>query len=95
MLFHSAVRQSLVAAHNILAGGASADRMDFSAVPFTVFTDPELASVGLTEAQANERDGDVATGTYDYKLDSRAQILGETEGLATVGKRMSLWSIVW
>ncbi|MDA8301562.1 MAG: dihydrolipoyl dehydrogenase [Actinomycetota bacterium] len=80
MLFHSAVRQSLVAAHNILAGGASADRMDFSAVPFTVFTDPELASVGLTEAQANERDGDVATGTYDYKLDSRAQILGETEG---------------
>lgn len=80
MLFHSAVRQSLVVAHNILAGGASADRMDFSAVPFTVFTDPELASVGLTEADAVEQHGDVVVGTYDYAVDARAQILGETAG---------------
>ena len=47
---------------------------------FTVFTDPELATVGLTEAQANERDGDVATGTYDYKLDSRARSSGRPRG---------------
>lgn len=80
MLFHSAVRQSLVTAHNILAGGASADRMDFGAVPFTVFTDPELASVGLTEAAAADRYGEVATGFYDYADDARAQILGEASG---------------
>jgi dihydrolipoamide dehydrogenase len=43
MLYHSAVRQSLVAAHNILAGGLSVDRMDFESVPFTVFTEPEVA----------------------------------------------------
>lgn len=80
MLFHSAVRQSIVAAHNVLAGEGLADRMDFSAVPFTVFTDPELASVGLTEAQATERYQEVAVGTYDYAVDARAQILGETAG---------------
>lgn len=80
MLFHSAVRQSIVAAHNILAGGASSDRMDFGSVPFTVFTDPELASVGLTEAAATDRYGEVAVGTYDYADDARAQILGETSG---------------
>ncbi|MDI3315232.1 MAG: dihydrolipoyl dehydrogenase [Mycobacterium sp.] len=80
MLFHSAVRQSIVVAHNILAGGASADRMEFTAVPFTVFTDPELASVGLTEAKAVELHGDVAVGSYDYAVDARAQILGETTG---------------
>lgn len=80
MLFHSAVRQSIIVAHNILAGGAVADRMDFSSVPFTVFTDPELASVGLTQAQAAERFGDVAVGTYDYARDARAQILGQTTG---------------
>lgn len=80
MLFHSAVRQTIVAAHNILAGGASADRMDFQSVPFTVFTDPELASVGLTEAAASDRYGEVAVGSYDYADDARAQILGETRG---------------
>ncbi len=83
MLFHSAVRQSTVVAHNVLAGGAIADRMDFSTVPFTVFTDPELAGVGLTEVQARERYGDgsaVVVGTYDYAVDARAQIFGETEG---------------
>jgi dihydrolipoamide dehydrogenase len=80
MLFHSAVRQSLVTAHNIAEGGASADRMDFGSVPFTVFTDPELASVGLTEAAAASRYGEVTTGCYDYAADARAQILGETSG---------------
>lgn len=80
MLFHSAVRQSVVVAHNIAAGGVIADRMDFASVPFTVFTDPELAGVGLTAAQAAERLGDIAVGAYDYALDARAQILGETSG---------------
>lgn len=80
MLFHSAVRQSLVAAHNIAAGGQPADRMDFESVPFTVFTEPELAKVGLTEAQARARYGSVEIARYDYAQDSRAQILDETEG---------------
>lgn len=80
MLFHSAVRQSLVAAHAILAGGQPVDAMDFEAVPMTVFTEPEAAHVGLTEAQAAERFGDVDVTRYDYAEDARAQILDETEG---------------
>jgi len=55
MLFHSAVRQSLVAAHNILAGNQVVDRMDFDAVPATIFTAPEGAYVGLTRASAAKR----------------------------------------
>jgi dihydrolipoamide dehydrogenase len=80
MLFHSAVRQSLVAAHAILAGGQPVDAMDFEAVPMTVFTEPEAAHVGLTEAQATQRFGDVDVTRYDYAEDARAQILDETEG---------------
>ena len=80
MLFHSAVRQSLVAAHVILAGGQPVDAMNFEAVPMTVFTEPEAAHVGLTEAQAAERFGDVEVTRYDYAEDARAQILDETEG---------------
>ena len=82
MLFHSAVRQSLVAAHCIAAGGQAVDRMHFGAVPVTVFTEPELAHVGLTVAQAETAFGadNVAVTRYDYAGDSRAQIYGETRG---------------
>jgi len=80
MLFHSAVRQSVVAGHVILAGGQPVDEMNFEAVPMTVFTEPEAASVGLTEHQAAERFGEISVTRYDYAQDARAQILQETEG---------------
>jgi dihydrolipoamide dehydrogenase len=80
MLFHSAVRQSLVAGHVILAGGQPVDAMNFEAVPMTVFTEPEAAHVGLTEHQGSERFGDVEVTRYDYRVDARAQILDETDG---------------
>lgn len=80
-LFHAAVRQSLVAAHVIAAGGQPVDAMDFDAVPITVFTDPELAQVGLGPQAARERFGDaVALTRAEFALDARAQILGETLG---------------
>ena len=82
MLFHSAVRQSLVAAHCIAAGGQAMDRMPFHAVPMTVFTEPELAHAGQTAAQAEAALGAdaVAVMRYDYAEDSRAQIYAETQG---------------
>jgi len=80
MLFHSAVRQSLVVAHNILAGNRAVDRMDFDAVPTTIFTAPEGAYVGLTRAKAAEQHIAVAEGSYALAGDSRAQILGEPYG---------------
>jgi dihydrolipoamide dehydrogenase len=80
MLFHSAVRQSLVAARCILAADQAVDRMDFESVPHTVFSEPEVATVGLTEAQARERCAGVEAVRYSYKVDSRAQIFDQTEG---------------
>ncbi|CUA96564.1 dihydrolipoyl dehydrogenase [Thiomonas bhubaneswarensis] len=82
MLFHSAVRQSLVAAHCIAAGGQAVDLMHFGAVPMTVFTEPELAHVGQTAAQAEAAlgAGAVTVTRYDYAQDSRAQIYCETQG---------------
>jgi dihydrolipoamide dehydrogenase len=80
MLYHSAVRQSLVAAHTILAGGLSVDRIDFESVPFTVFTEPEVAWVGLTEQQARDRHGCIEIARYDYAVEPRAQIFDEMQG---------------
>jgi len=80
MLFHSAVRQSLVAAHNILAGDRAVDYMSFEAVPTTIFTSPEGSYVGLTRSMAEERSLDILEGSYQLADDSRAQILGEPYG---------------
>jgi dihydrolipoamide dehydrogenase len=80
MLFHSAVQQSRIAAHNILAGGQATQRMNFLSVPFTVFTEPEVAWVGLSEDLAKQQFGQVNVTRYDYRTDSRAQIFGETNG---------------
>ncbi len=80
MLFHSAVRQSMVAAHNILAGNRAVDRVDFDAVPATVFTTPSGAFVGLTRASGAARGVDLVEAAYSFEEDSRAQILGETDG---------------
>ncbi len=80
MLYHSAVRQSLVAAHAILAGGLPVDRMDFESVPFTVFSEPEVAWVGLTEQQARDRHGCIEIVRYDYAVEPRAQIFDEMQG---------------
>ena len=83
-LFHSAVRQSLVAAHNILAGGRAVDAFNPAAVPVTVFTLPEAAWVGLVPDEAHRRGIPFVTGRYDFAEDSRAQILGETGGGITL-----------
>lgn len=80
MLFHAAVRQSLVAAHNILAGDRDVDRMDFGSVPTTIFTSPEAAYVGLTRASAATAGVTLVEAAYPLSGDSRAQILDETYG---------------
>jgi len=80
MLFHSAVRQSLVAAHNILAGNHVVDRMDFDAVPTTIFTAPPGAYVGVTRASGAARHLEIVEAAYELADDSRAQILGDTYG---------------
>jgi pyruvate/2-oxoglutarate dehydrogenase complex dihydrolipoamide dehydrogenase (E3) component len=59
---HVAKYQARVVAANLLGGSRLAS---YQGVPRVVFTDPELAAVGLTEAQARERGHDVVTATVD------------------------------
>ena len=79
-LFHAAVRQSLVAAHNILGGDHPLDYADFVNVPTTIFTLPAAAYVGLTPAHASAAGCTLVTGRYDFREDSRAQILERMGG---------------
>src|ERR687889_242191 len=52
--------------------------IDYAGVPRITYSDPEVASVGLTEAQAKEKYGEVKTLTYDLAGNGRSQILKTT-----------------
>jgi dihydrolipoamide dehydrogenase len=80
MFFHSAVRQSLVAAHNIMAGGTTIDYMDFNSVPKTIFTFPPIAYIGLTPDIAKKNGIETIEASYSFADDSRAQMYNEMEG---------------
>ena len=79
-LFHAAVRQSLVAAHNIMAGNVPTDYADFLNVPTTIFTVPECAYVGIMPTQAEKNGINLIEKQYKFSHDSRAQIYGEVGG---------------
>ena len=77
---HVAAHHARVAAVNALLG--TRRRVD-ETIPWVTFTDPEVAHVGLTEAQARERWGDrIAVARSDYAELDRALTDGRPEGLA-------------
>lgn len=58
--------------------------VDYRVAPRVTFTEPEVASVGLTEAQATDLGREVIVGTADMADDERAMIEDETAGLVKV-----------
>jgi pyruvate/2-oxoglutarate dehydrogenase complex dihydrolipoamide dehydrogenase (E3) component len=59
-------------------------KVDYAALPWVTYADPELAHVGLTEAGAREAGHDVSTLMQPLSGNDRAQAEGTTEGLAKV-----------
>ena len=77
-LAHTAFREGEVAAENACGHEAVVDNR---AVPRPIYTDPEIAAVGLTEAEAREQYGDdVAVGTCPWVANARAVMQNETVG---------------
>lgn len=68
LLAHSASRMAEVAVNTILG---RPDRMRYSAVPWAVYTDPEAAGCGLTEAQAKEQGYNVKSGSMPMRANGR------------------------
>ncbi len=77
-LAHTAFREGEVAAENAMGHDAVVDNRG---VPRPIYTDPEIAAVGLTEAEAREQHGDdVAVGTFPWVANARAVMQNETVG---------------
>ncbi|MBD7942856.1 MULTISPECIES: dihydrolipoyl dehydrogenase [Psychrobacillus] len=83
-LAHKASYEGKVAAEAI-AGQSSV--VDYLAIPAVCFTDPELATVGLSEAQAKEQGFDVAAGKFPFGANGRALALNATEGFVKLVSR--------
>jgi len=81
---HAAARMGVIAADNALSRRARVrpKRFDTAAVPWVTFTDPEVAHVGMTEAQAADHGGRVATVPFDAF--DRAIASGRTDGYVTL-----------
>jgi len=77
LLAHVASTQGEIAAANALGKDL---KMDYSVIPYGIFTDPEIASVGLKESDAKERGIDVSVGRFPYAASGKAMGMGETEG---------------
>jgi dihydrolipoamide dehydrogenase len=77
-LAHTAFREGEIAAENAMGHEAVFDNR---AIPRPIYTDPEIAAVGLTEGQAREEYGDdVAVGQFPWVANARAVMQDETVG---------------
>jgi len=76
-LAHKASYEGKVAAEAIAGMGSE---LDYRAIPMVVFSDPELASVGLSEAEAAAQGIDVAIGKFPYAANGRALSLHINDG---------------
>ncbi len=81
---HSAAHQAWHAAVNALMDGLWRVRVDRSALPHAVFTDPEVAQLGLTETQARAQGLDVEVARYELTELDRAIVDGCNRGFVKV-----------
>ena len=81
MLAHKATKEGEVVAE-IIAGHKAA--MDVRTIPAVVFTDPEIASAGLTDEEARAAGHEVKVGKFPFAALGRALSVNDTEGFAKV-----------
>jgi dihydrolipoamide dehydrogenase len=81
-LAHVASAQGILAVEHM--AGQQVRPLNYELVPGVTFCDPEVASVGLTEAEARSRGYDVQVGKFPFGALGKAAIVGKTEGFVKV-----------
>jgi dihydrolipoamide dehydrogenase len=78
MLAHVGSAQGIICAENI--AGVETITLNYEMMPRATFCQPQVASFGMTEAQARERGYDVKVGRFPFQPNGKALGLGETTG---------------
>jgi dihydrolipoamide dehydrogenase len=81
-LAHVASHEGIVAVEH--AAGRNPHPLDYDRIPSCTYCQPEVASVGLSEAEARKRGHDVAVGTFPFSAIGKAKILGDTRGFVKI-----------
>ena len=82
MLAHKGSREGVVLAE-VLAGHAG-HLVNYGNIPNATYCHPEVASIGLTEAQCKEKKLDYKVGRFPFSANGRARTSGETEGFVKI-----------
>ena len=77
LLAHKASHEGLAAAVNACGGH---EAVDYQALPMAVFTEPEFASVGLTEEEARQQSDQVRVGIFSFQANGRALTMDSPDG---------------
>ncbi len=81
LLAHKASHEGLVAAEAVSGRSLTAD---WKAVPYAVFTDPEIAGIGMTEKEAKELGRDIKIGQFPYRAVGKAIATLASDGFVKV-----------
>ena len=78
-LAHVASAQGVIAVEH--SAGMETQTLDYAMMPRATYCQPQVASFGLTEAQAREQGHQVRTGTFNVQANGKALAMGESEGI--------------
>ena len=81
LLAHVAYKEAEVAIGHIKG---EKEKINYKAIPNCIFSFPEIASVGLTEKEAEAQGYEVKVGRFPFRANGKALIEGETEGLVKI-----------
>lgn len=82
-LAHVASHQGIVAVNNIMGHESE---MDYAVVPSAIFTSPEIAVVGVSEAEALSNGIEIVVGKFPFQANGKALTLGESQGFVKLIK---------
>jgi dihydrolipoamide dehydrogenase len=83
MLAHKGSREGVVLAE-LLAGQKHVHLVNYGNIPNATYCHPEVASIGLTEAQCKEKKLEYKVGRFPFSASGRARTAGETEGFVKI-----------
>jgi dihydrolipoamide dehydrogenase len=83
MLAHKGMREGVVFAE-FLAGQKNVHAVNYGNIPNATYCHPEVASIGMTEAQVKEKKIDYKVGKFPFSANGRARTAGETEGFVKI-----------
>jgi dihydrolipoamide dehydrogenase len=83
MLAHKGQREGVVFAE-FLAGQKTVHPVNYGNIPNATYCHPEVASIGMTEAQVKEKKIDYKVGRFPFSANGRARTSGETEGFVKI-----------